>query len=68
LGNVIVEALACGLLVASTDCHHGPAKILAGGHSGRLKPVGDPDALDRAIPEGLLDRCEFVFEVPYFAC
>jgi glycosyltransferase involved in cell wall biosynthesis len=52
-GNVIVEALACGLPVVSTDCPYGPAEILAGGRYGRLTPVGDEDALARAILEAL---------------
>jgi glycosyltransferase involved in cell wall biosynthesis/peptidoglycan/xylan/chitin deacetylase (PgdA/CDA1 family) len=52
-GNVIVEALACGLPVVSTDCPYGPAEILAGGRYGRLTPVGDADALARAILDAL---------------
>jgi glycosyltransferase involved in cell wall biosynthesis len=52
-GNVIVEALACGLPVVSTDCPYGPAEILAGGRYGSLTPVGDADALARAILDAL---------------
>jgi glycosyltransferase involved in cell wall biosynthesis/peptidoglycan/xylan/chitin deacetylase (PgdA/CDA1 family) len=52
-GNVLVEALASGLPVVSTDCPYGPAEILAGGRYGRLSPVGDADALARAILEAL---------------
>jgi glycosyltransferase involved in cell wall biosynthesis len=52
-GNVIVEALACGLSVVSTDCPYGPAEILAGGRHGWLTPVGDADALARAMLEAL---------------
>jgi glycosyltransferase involved in cell wall biosynthesis len=51
--GVLVEALACGCSVVSTDCPSGPAEILAGGRYGRLVAVGDDAALANAICETL---------------
>jgi glycosyltransferase involved in cell wall biosynthesis len=47
--NTIIEALACGCPVVSTDCPSGPAEILQNGRYGRLVPVGDDAALAQAI-------------------
>lgn len=52
-GLVLLEALACGTPVVSTDCRGGPAEILAGGAYGRLVPVGDPSTMAKAIEESL---------------
>ena len=54
LPTVIVEALACGTPVVSTDCKSGPSEILADGRFGRLVPVGDAEALAAVILETLL--------------
>ncbi|MGD9507907.1 MAG: glycosyltransferase [Geminicoccaceae bacterium] len=50
-GNVLVEALACGCPVVSTDCPYGPAEILEGGRYGRLTPVGDAEAMADALAD-----------------
>jgi glycosyltransferase involved in cell wall biosynthesis len=47
--NALVEALACGAAIVSTDCPSGPAEILDEGRYGRLVPVGDPAALADAM-------------------
>ncbi len=47
LSMVILEALACGTPVVSTDAPYGPREIL--GQWGDLPPVGDPSALARAL-------------------
>jgi len=51
--NVLIEALACGCPVVSTECPSGPAEILAGGSYGKLVPVGAAADLAKAILETL---------------
>lgn len=49
LPGVIIEALACGCKVVSTDCENGPAEILMNQKYGWLTPVGDSKALAEKI-------------------
>ena len=52
-GGVLVQAMACGTPVVSTDCPFGPSEILEDGELGRLSPVGDYRAMARSIIETL---------------
>ncbi len=51
--NVLVQAMACGTPVVSTDCPNGPSEILEDGRWGRLVPVDDSPALAQAILDTL---------------
>jgi glycosyltransferase involved in cell wall biosynthesis len=53
LPTVLIEALAAGTRVVSTDCPSGPREILQGGRLGALVPVGDAGALTQAMMETL---------------
>ncbi|WP_161805595.1 glycosyltransferase [Frateuria defendens] len=55
-GNVLVEAMACGTQVVSTDCPHGPAEILNDGEFGQLIPMNDPAAFEAALRNSLEHR------------
>lgn len=49
LPGALIEAMACGAPVVSTDCPSGPHEILEGGRWGALVSVGDENALHGAV-------------------
>lgn len=56
LPNVLVEAMALGLPVISTNCPHGPSEIIENGKNGILVPVKDPQAISEAVLKVLGDN------------
>ncbi len=56
LSNVILEALALGKAVVSTDHRHGANEMIENRKSGILVPVGDPQKMADAIIKILEDR------------
>ncbi len=51
LPTVLIEALACGCPVVTTNCPNGPEEILAKGEYGTLVGLGDCDALAKAMTD-----------------
>jgi glycosyltransferase involved in cell wall biosynthesis len=54
-GMVLLEALALGTCVVSSDCPHGPRSVLGGGRYGVLVPPDDIDSLAEGISAILKD-------------
>ncbi|BAL81659.1 glycosyltransferase [Caldisericum exile] len=59
LSMVLIEALALGVPVISTDCKSGPREVLENGKYGKLVPVHDVNALSTAIMEVLTNPKSF---------
>lgn len=53
LPTVLIEALACGAKIVSTDCPSGPREILKDGTLGILVPCGSPALLAEGIKKAL---------------
>jgi glycosyltransferase involved in cell wall biosynthesis len=58
LPTVLIEALAVGTRVVSTNCESGPAEILANGQYGNLVPVGDVKGIAEAMINTLESPCD----------
>lgn len=55
LPGVLIQAMACGTRVVSTDCPSGPREILEDGRWGALVPMGEPQPMAEAIRAALDD-------------
>lgn len=55
--GALIQAIACGAPVVSTDCPTGPAEILQDGRWGCLVPMGNPQAMSTAIIAALDGGC-----------
>ena len=53
LGAVVLEAFACGCAVVATDCAPGLTALLDAAGLSKPVPVGDPEALSKAIVAAL---------------
>ncbi|MCA9839472.1 MAG: glycosyltransferase [Trueperaceae bacterium] len=53
LPNALIQAMALGRPVVATDCPSGPREILEGGRYGKLIPMGDVEAMTKALTQVL---------------
>lgn len=56
LPTVLIEALYCGIPIVATDCLSGAREILKDGQYGQLVPIGDVNAIAKAIEKVLVDK------------
>jgi glycosyltransferase involved in cell wall biosynthesis len=69
LPGALIQAMACGCPIVSTDCPSGPNEVLDGGRFGKLVPVGDAprmaeaivDTLDEPIDRSALQRRSLLY-------
>ena len=54
LPTVLIEAMALGLPIVSTDCPSGPSEILENGKYGTLVPIGDKTTMAHGILRTIL--------------
>ncbi|WP_080510552.1 glycosyltransferase [Halorubrum kocurii] len=55
LSNILIEAMACGTQVVSTDCPSGPSEILQDGEIGYLVEEGDASAVAEGLNNAIDD-------------
>lgn len=56
LPGTLIQTMACGTPVVSTDCDFGPREVITSGHDGYLVPVGDATSLAAQTIRVLRDR------------
>lgn len=54
--NVLLEAMACGVPIISTDCPSGPNELISDGKNGILVPPSNENALAKAISTLIGDK------------
>ena len=63
--NVLLQALACGCRVVSTDCPSGPKEVLQDGQYGALAKMGDVTALAQGMQQAFLSEPDMDARMAY---